>query len=214
MIKIHNESVMQAKKKFTRNKREKIDLIYDTFFNLILLKGYHKISTNHVAKTAKISIGTIYKYFPKGKEDIIKTYFEESMKTFIEKHDLSKTDDNNIQDYLNRFVLDLLENHRKNQGYNLAFRSAIQSDKNLLEAHKEKISYYFTDQVRKLRESNEQFTQYPERKLIDAFILIFNLVNAILYQHLSIMKLSNNDEEFVTYLSNLVAFSLNYYLKN
>ncbi len=204
---------IMSSKKFNRNKQEKINLIYDTFFKLILKKGYHKTSTNHVAKSAKISIGTIYKYFPKGKEDIIRKYFEESMETFLDRQNLDSINDENIRDFLNHFVLELFKNHQENKGYNLGFRSAIQSDKILHNAHKEKIFNIFKDRAEKLRKINENFKQIPENKLVEVFIFIFNLVNAVLYHHLSVMELFDTDDKFVKYLSNLVAFSLKYYLK-
>ncbi len=202
-----------SSKKFKRDKQEKINLIYNTFFNLILERGYHKTSTNHVAKSAKISIGTIYKYFPKGKEDIIRKYFEDSMETFLDHQDLGNINDENVRDFLNHFVLDLFKNHQENKGYNLAFRSAIQSDKILHNTHKEKIFNIFKDRAEKLQKINENFKQIPEKKLIEVFIFIFNLVNAILYHHLSVMELFDTDDKFVEFLSNLVTFSLKYYLK-
>lgn len=205
---------IMSNKKFSRNKQEKINRIYDTFFKLILKQGYHKTSTNHVAKSAKISIGTIYKYFPKGKEDIIRKYFEESMETFLSSHDLKNINDENIRDFLNHFVLDLFKNHEKNKGYNLAFRSAIQSDKILLNAHKEKVFIFFEDTAQKLRKTNKNFNQIPEDKLVETFIFIYNLINAILYHHLSIMELFDRDDKLIEYLSNLVVFSLKYLLKN
>jgi AcrR family transcriptional regulator len=189
-------------------------LIYDTFFKLILKQGYHKTSTNHVAKSAKISIGTIYKYFPKGKIDIIRKYFEKSIETFLDSQDLSTMNDENLRDLLNHFVLDLFENHKKNKGYNLAFRSAIQSDKILHDAHKEKSFHFFKELVQKLRKSNENFKQISEKKLVNVFIFMYNLVNAILYHHLSVMELFDTDDKFIEYLSNLVAFSLQYYFKS
>ena len=199
-----------SKKKYVRNKEEKIELIYDTFFNLVLKHGYHKTSTNHIAKSAKISIGTIYKYFPKGKEDIMRKYFEESMSNMLNQGDLLKIDNKNIRDFLHHFIFDLFNNHKENIGYNLAFRSAIQSDKALLEAYKEKVFNLFKDLAYELRRKNENFRKIPEEKLIEIFILIFNLVNAIIYHHLSVMKFFDNDNELVDYLTGLVAFSLNY----
>ncbi len=205
--------IMISSKKFSRNKQEKINLIYDTFFKLVLKQGYHKTSTNHVAKSAKISIGTIYKYFPKGKDDIIRKYFEESMETFLDTQDLSNMNDENIRDFLKHFVLDLFRNHKENKGYNLAFRSAIQSDKILHDAHKEKIFIFFKDKVHKLRKINENLKQLSEKRLVDVFIFMYNLVNAILFHHLSVMELFDTDDKFVEYLSNLAAFSLQHYFK-
>ncbi len=210
MNKVIFDQIMDSKKKFVRNKQEKIDLIYDTFFKLVLKQGYHKTSTNHIAESAEISIGTIYKYFPQGKEDIIRKYFEESMETFFESHDLSKMADDNIRDFLNHFLLDLFKNHKENVGYNLAFRSAIQSDKTLSDAHKEKIFYFFDDLVRKLRKLNDNLKQFSKKRLVDIFVFMYNLVNAILYHHLSVMEFFDTDDEFIDYLSNLAAFSLEY----
>ncbi|MFX1390495.1 MAG: TetR/AcrR family transcriptional regulator [Promethearchaeota archaeon] len=199
-----------SSKKFSRNKQEKIKLIYDTFFNLILKRGYHKTSTNHIARSAKVSIGTIYKYFPKGKEDIIRNYFEESMKTFLDSQDLERITDENVREFLNNFILELFMNHKENKGYNLAFRSAIQSDKSLLKKHNEKINNLFRELAQKLRETNQSFNKIPEENLVKLFIFLYNLVNAIIYHHLFIMKLFNTDDELIEYLTSLVAFSLKY----
>ena len=202
-----------SKKKFSRNKQEKIALIYKTFFNLILKQGYHKTSTNHLAKSAKISIGTIYKYFPKGKEDIVRKYFEESMETMLDREDLNKVNDVNMREFLRHFVSDLFKNHKENKGYNLAFRSAIQSDKTLHEAHKQKIYDLFKIRAQNLREINESFNIIPEESLIDVFVFAFNLINAVIFHHLSVMKLFDTDNELIEYLLNLLIYSLKYILK-
>jgi len=202
-----------SKKKFSRNKQEKIALIYKTFFNLILKQGYHKTSTNHLAKSAKISIGTIYKYFPKGKEDIVRKYFEESMETMLDREDLNKVNDVNMREFLRHFVSDLFKNHKENKGYNLAFRSAIQSDKTLHEAHKQKIYDLFKIRAQNLREMNESFNIIPEESLIDVFVFAFNLINAVIFHHLSVMKLFDTDNELIEYLLNLLIYSLKYVLK-
>lgn len=205
--------IMSAKK-FSRNKQEKIDLIYKTFFKLILKRGFHKTSTNHVAKSAKISIGTIYKYFPKGKEDIIRKYFEESMKHFFERINLISISNDNIREFLNHFILELYKNHLENKGYIIAFRSAIQSDRNLLKSQNEDVFTFFRDMAQELRMTNVSFKQIPENKLVEMFIFIYNLINAVLYHHLAIMELFETDEKIVDFLSNLVIFSLNYLRKN
>ena len=200
--------IIMSTKKFSRNKQEKIDLIYNTFFNLVLEKGYHKTSTNHVAKSAKISIGTIYKYFPNGKEDIIRKYFEESMETVIDKEDLLNIDNNNINNFINQFITVLYQFHKKRKGYNLAFRSVVHSDEVLRTRHKEKLFAYFKELAQELRKKNENFNLISEDRLIEIFILLYNLVNAVLFHHLSVMKFFNTDEELIDFLSKLVLSSL------
>ena len=205
-------NIAMQEKKFTRNKEEKIDLIYSTFFNLILKKGYHKTSTNHVAKAARISIGTIYKYFPNGKEDIIRNYFEDSMDSVLKIDDMLNINDNNIRDFLRQFITKLYKFHVEKQGYNLAFRSAIQTDKALLDAHKEKLFTSFKDIAQELRKENESFEKIPEDKLIKIFVFLYNLVNAIIFHHLSMMKLFDTDDKLTEYIFSLVVFSLNYFV--
>ncbi|GAH28007.1 unnamed protein product [marine sediment metagenome] len=71
---------MSIKKK-ARNKEATIKKIYEIFFKLVLEEGFHKASTNKIAKEAKISIGTLYHHFPEGKKGIIRKYFENSVET-------------------------------------------------------------------------------------------------------------------------------------
>ena len=58
--------------KKSRNKEDTIKNIYGCFFNLVLEIGYHKASTNKIAKAANISVGTLYHHFPEGKKDIMR----------------------------------------------------------------------------------------------------------------------------------------------
>ena len=206
--------IVMVKEKISCNRQVKIDLIYDTFFNLIIDQGYHNTSTNHIAKSAKISIGTIYNYFPKGKDDIIRSYFEKSMESFLNREDLFNINNTNIRDFLQNFILELYNDHKEKKGYNLAFRSVIQSDKTLHEAHNKKVFNLFKDTAQKLRINNENFKLIPEAKLTEIFIIIFNLLNAIIYHHLSVMEFFDTEEKLTAYLSNIVAFSLNYLNQN
>jgi AcrR family transcriptional regulator len=200
--------IIMSSKKFSRNKQEKIDLIYETFFDLILKQGYHKVSTNHVAKSAKISIGTIYKYFPKGKDDIMRKYFEESMETVIDKEALLNINNNNIRDFIYQFIKVLYQFHKEKKGYNLAFRSIIQSNKTLRDLQKEKLFTSFKELAQELRKQNESFEKIPEKKLIEIFFLLYNLINAILYHHLSVMEFFDTDDKLIEFLSTLVICTL------
>jgi len=206
--------IAMTKKKFTRNKQQKIDLIYKTFFDLILKQGYHNVSTNVVAEMAEISIGTIYRYFPEGKKDIIRKYFQTTIEKMFEKESLINLNDNNIKDILQHFIEELVKNHKKNKGFNIAFRSVIQADKELHDQHKEAIYDFFKDRAKKLRIVNKNFREMPENKLIKVFIFMYNLTNAILYHHLSVRNLFNTDEELIDFLTNILIFSLQYLYKS
>jgi len=199
--------IMQEKK-FTRNKQEKIDKIFDIFFDLVLKNGYDKTSTNNVAEASGLSIGTVYRYFPGGKKDIIRKYFEKSVETTMEIEDFKNLETNNIPSAFRGFISNLLRNNYANKGYNLAFRSAILSDLNLLDAHNKRVFDISKGFVKILRKSNEFFKSREEERLIRGFVFIYNLSNAIMYHHIFFMKFFEKDEDLIYYLSNLMSFTI------
>lgn len=44
--------------------RERVDRILDAAASLLIEEGYDGVKTNHIAKRAKVSIGSIYQFFP------------------------------------------------------------------------------------------------------------------------------------------------------
>ena len=199
--------------KFKRNKSEKIESIYKAFFNLVLEKGYGKTSTNRVAEAAEVRIGTLYRYFPEGKADIIRKYFETSVETTFELGEFEKFDMSNIASVFSGFVTNVLKNHKENKAYYIAFRSAILSDEGLMQAHKERVVKISTDLVNKLRETSEFFKSREKARLIRGFAFIYNIVNALIYHHIVFMDLFEKDEDLIDYVSNLLAFTIGFLQK-
>ena len=196
--------------KKARNKEKTIKKIYETFFKLVLEKGYHKASTNKIAKEANISIGTLYHHFPEGKKGIIRKYFESSVETSFELDEFKKFNMSNIQTVFRGFVLNVLKNHRENKAYNIAFRAAILSDENLAQAHNERVTEISTGIVEELQKTSDFFKSREKKRLVRSFILIYNIVNAMIYHHLVFMDLFQKDEDLVDYISNLLAFTIKY----
>ncbi len=199
--------------KFKRNKQEKIESIYKSFFDLVLENGYGKTSTNKVAEIAKVSIGTIYRYFPEGKKDIIRKYFENSVETSFELEEFEKFDMSNIASIFGGFVSNVLKHHKENKAYHMAFRSAILSDSDLAQAHEERVNEISKGLVNKLRETSEFFKSREKIRLIRSFAFIYNIVNAIIYHHIVFMDLFEKDEDLIDYVSNLLAFTMSYLQK-
>ena len=196
--------------KFTRNKQEKIETIYSAFFDLVLEMGYAKTSTNKVAEVAEVSIGTIYRYFPDGKKDIIRKYFENSVETSFELGEFEKFDMSNIASVFRGFVSNVLRNHKENKAYHIAFRSAILSDESLAQAHKERVLEISTRFANKLQEVSGFFKPIATSRLIRSFAFVYNIVNAIIYHHIVFMDLFEKDEDLIDYVSNLLAFTIKY----
>ena len=204
---------MSIKKK-ARNKEATIKKIYEIFFKLVLEEGFHKASTNKIAKEAKISIGTLYHHFPGGKKEIIRKYFENSVETSFDIEEFKKFNMSNIASVFRQFALNVLRNHRENKAYYIAFRSAILSDESLAQAHKERVVEISTGIVRELQETSEFFKSREKKRLIRSFVFIYNIINAIIYHHIVFMDLFQNDEDLIDYISNLLAFTIKYLQKN
>jgi len=202
-----------SKRKVTRNKEEKVNLIYKTFFKLILEKGYHKASTNKIAKAAQISIGTIYHYFPKGKSDILMKYFEKSKDMTLDIDDLKAFDINNIPGVFTNFISKDIINQKKNMGYRKALRHAILSDEKMRDIFQNKVLEICNNLVKNLRATTMVFKKTPEKRLIQRFAFIYNLIEAIIHHHIFVMNLFDNDEDLINYISNLIAFTIEFFQK-
>ncbi len=204
---------MSIKKK-ARNKEATIKKIYDIFFKLVLEEGFHKASTNKIAKEANISIGTLYHHFPDGKKGIIRKYFENSVETSFNLEEFKKLNMSNIASVFRQFVLNVLRNHKENKAYNIAFRSAILSDESLAQAQNERVVEISTGLVSELQETSEFFKSREKKRLIRSFVFIYNIINAIIYHHIVFMDLFQNDEDLIDYVSDLLAFTIKYLQKN
>jgi len=66
------DAVHQERRSVTRDKGGKISSILDATRTLIEVKGYDAVTVRDIARSAGVSVGLIYKYFPGGKFDIIK----------------------------------------------------------------------------------------------------------------------------------------------
>ena len=193
-----------------RNKEKTTQKIAETFFTQVLEKGYSKVNINHVAKAAKVSIGTLYHHFPQGKIDIILKFFEESKDLAMDVADLKKFDPNNIPSAFEKFIASDLNNQREKRGYRVALRQAILADQGVCKAFQGKIQKICTELVQDLRASTPFFQEIPEEKLIQRFSLIYNLIESIVHHHLFIMNLFPTDDELKQYLLKIIELTISY----
>ena len=202
-----------SNQKQTRNKEATINKIYENFFKLVLDLGYHNASTNKIAQAAQISVGTLYHHFPRGKKDIIRKYFEKTVETSVELNKFINFNMDNPALFFKGFISNVLQNHRENKAYYIAFRSAILSNKDLAVAHKERVFKISKDLVQKLQESSDFFRAREEARLINAFSFIYNITNALIYHHIVFMDLFERDEDIIDYLSFICTQTIGYLQK-
>jgi AcrR family transcriptional regulator len=94
--------------KFTRNKEKKINEILDSVLYLSRTKGANNFSINDIPEIADVSIGTIYRYFPRGKEDILRQILLRNIENIKKIHETDKIAET-IEEYWEPIIRNMME---------------------------------------------------------------------------------------------------------
>lgn len=94
--------------KFTRNKEKKIDEILDAVLQLSRTKGANNFSINDIPEIANVSIGTIYRYFPRGKEDILRHILLRNIENIKKMHETDEIT-TSIEEYWEPIIRNMIE---------------------------------------------------------------------------------------------------------
>ena len=196
---------MSKEKKFTRDKQQKIDLIVNTAYDLIIEKGYNKLSTNHIADRAKIGIGTVYRNFPNGKADIMREIVIRNRSNIVNLELFNNIRVSYLPKSVYQTMLNFIKFHRENIKFHSAFEQAFLSNKELFHDFKSLVEEMLIKLAKKLKQ-NIIFENISERDLKDKFFLLFNVIESIILRHILIVPLFETDEQFGRYLTDLVLF--------
>jgi AcrR family transcriptional regulator len=193
-------------RKVTRNKEEKIQLIYKVFFDLVREHGYSNVSTNHVAAAANLSIGTIYRYFPRGKISIITQYFDTVQEDIFNFERFPFGNPENMEDGFRAFTAQFVRNHRQNSLYNQAYEQAMIDNPEVLESYTQKVDAFLSEIAQNFHQSSSELKKVPIERVKAKLWVIFSVFQALTRQHLVIMPLFPTDEEFVDFLTKLLSY--------
>jgi AcrR family transcriptional regulator len=94
----------ERKKKFSRDKESKIRAIIDATIDLINEKGPAGFSVNEIPGKAGLSIGTVYRYFPKGKDDIIAELLRNNVAGFVKLVENSTKDATSVEEAWTKII--------------------------------------------------------------------------------------------------------------
>ncbi len=90
-------------------KEEKRQRIIGVAMELFAEKGYESVSTNEIARLAKVGKGTIYTYFS-SKEEIMRAVVDKIYEGLVDGIDSSLKSSNDLEQFLNNLVENLFEN--------------------------------------------------------------------------------------------------------
>ncbi|MBN1217272.1 MAG: TetR/AcrR family transcriptional regulator [Candidatus Lokiarchaeota archaeon] len=191
-------------KKFNRNKSEKVRKIIECFFNLLNDKGYDKLTTNLIASKTGISIGTIYRYFPKGKISILKKILENKFHSILDLEGFKNLNETNFENVLKNMIRKHISSHYLELSYHNALNQAILSDKSFSQEYNSKIFNLFKINGTKIQNSNKMLKKISPVKFLTDLLLIFNTLEAYTHRHIFVMPIFSKDEELVEFLKNVI----------
>jgi AcrR family transcriptional regulator len=183
------------------NRNAKQEII-DTTIQMIQEKGYNNISTNHIAKKAAVSIGTLYYHFENGKPDIIKEIVKQGYAEFLDEINLKNLTLDKLPDFLNIFLKQYLEQHKQNKLLIIALESAFLSNRKLFLDFE-----YIQNELKLIPLISKVLKQigYPEKKdlnIISKFLLYS--IDSIIHRYVISEDNSISDHDLIDFLTEMI----------
>lgn len=200
--------IMPAPRKRTYNKQQKLRAIQNTTVDLLTKRGYPNLTTKEIAEKAGIAIGLLYKYFPAGKVEIVKSIAEgvaeEAIDTGMLKRDrFDIPEDIDIRDFMRNSILGAIEYHRRDKAMIIAIEMAYLSDP-------EVFGYHALDNYENYDNlASRMFIAFVAERLgkkIDENFskLVIDIVDATIHRHVLLIPSAPTDEEFANALADLI----------
>ncbi|MFW9803894.1 MAG: TetR/AcrR family transcriptional regulator [Candidatus Thorarchaeota archaeon] len=189
-------------RKFIRDKESKIESVIVAWNDLIAERGYAGFSVNDIPGRAGLSIGTIYRYFPKGKIDILKEALNRNVTRFLDNLALDSIDESGFVNIWREVIRRYIKLRREDMLFGTAMRDTSMTSPELTEdVTPIVIDFYGTFAERFLKISSIE--SWPQEKLLLRLHAAFNIMGLIREIHLS-RPLFETDEELIEYLLNIV----------
>lgn len=170
-----------------KGNRDKTQTIKQAFISLIDQYDYQDITIRQIAGRADISVGLVYHYYPKGKQNILINIYEDAFKETVFPYQIDP-------EQLEKHFKNHLNNHRDNWKIYRALDQAMIAD---------------SDSFDKLREDRSSLLRgyaekngYPVEK-IEAWHTAYNVIDALIHRHLFVSKITNSDQKLVELIQKL-----------
>ena len=190
------------------NRELSIKNIVKATAEVIEQKGYIDSKIKDISEKADVSIGLIYKYFPKGKPEIV----VEVMKRSPIFRGISTISEDRINQMLNlppeafvkavqRVFIAIIETHRKQAKFGPAVERAMQSNKELY-AELYELSNNNLDLIPVISRILQKFN-YPKENIEQRSELFLHKVDSLIHRHTFYGEIVDTDMELAEYLTEL-----------
>ncbi|MGY5881579.1 MAG: TetR/AcrR family transcriptional regulator [Candidatus Thorarchaeota archaeon] len=186
-------------RKFRRDKISKVNSIVQTTAALIIERGYSGFSVDEIPDRANLSIGTVYRYFPKGKSDILLEILNRTAKTLLELITQEKISEGTFHEFWDNIIMAVLRGHREG-----AF-ILTETDIGFLSnpPFPEIVEAVYSDFLQKLAGQTrgiETFTSLTKGEFVSKFRIAFRIVSMLVRYHVKTPEFKT-DESLVKYLT-------------
>jgi len=193
--------VTAKSKKFKRDKRSKIDSVIQATVALIEEKGYTGFSVNEIPDRTNLSIGTVYRYFPNGKSDILQEIITRNNQALVEMIFLDDLKAENFDDFWRRVISSYFRGHNEGLFSLTALEYSYSSDSEFKEILGSITMGFFqrlVSQIIKL----QAFPTLTERNLLERVTLVFGFIGLLVKSHVK-RPIFKSDERLVDYLMDI-----------
>lgn len=185
-----------------RNKERSISRIKKSTLQLFQKKGYAGTTMSAIAEKADVNIALIYKYFPRGKLDIILSIGSDTLKQ--EKSDFEIDPSDSPREIVRDLIRTMLETHKEHQTILKALEVEYLSHKNIFDEGEFAIltggintTLGFSKLIERLGIRNSDNIERIGR-------LVFHLIDGLIHRHVLIVKIEEEDESVVNFITDLV----------
>jgi AcrR family transcriptional regulator len=192
----------KGEKKFTRDKDAKIEEIIETMIDIIREKGFHRASVRDIPERADVSIGTVYRYFPKGKVDIFFEIMRRNMRSITDL-DLPETlDYAGFLKVWSSIIEHAIEVRRSNLFVQELVSPQLSSSQETYQEVTKIASNFYNDLVKRFRKVS-QLKGCSEAETFRKIALLFHILDRVINTHIKFPVFSN-DTELGDYLLRIV----------
>ncbi|MFW9848766.1 MAG: TetR/AcrR family transcriptional regulator [Candidatus Thorarchaeota archaeon] len=194
--------------KRTYNKKQKMKAIRNATVNLLPKRGYMDLTTKEVAEKAGVAIGLLYKYFPAGKVEIVKSIAEEIAEEMtdkvmsVEKY-FNVESGSDMKDFVREGVLRAVSYHRADKDMIIAIEMAYLSDPKTF-------GYYALDNYENYdNQASKLLIKYVAermgKKVDESYAkFLMDIIDAVIHRHVILIPSAPTDEEFSNALTDMI----------
>ncbi|MBD3351597.1 MAG: TetR family transcriptional regulator [Candidatus Lokiarchaeota archaeon] len=195
---------MTDRKRIRNKKKHRADIISSTK-RLIEEYGYSNVTLRDIAEQSNLSVGLIYKNFPKGKSDLVKEIFSSSFWKIYkpENEDLEINSEIELIAFIKTTIDNFIKVHRQNAQLNEALEQAFYEDpdiQDIFNSFNESLLSNIPKLLSNLNEKHIINMNDIERKSN----WILQLVDSFVHRHVIKGLVDASDEEVSDFLVDIV----------